>query len=79
MNYVYFTATLEAATWGAELASGDAPAESTLSSRQARSNTTPMSPTRLPGNPTQSFRIREPLRVVEKAPRQIDAVGGYGR
>ena len=23
MNYVYFTATLDAATWGAELAAGD--------------------------------------------------------
>ena len=25
MNYVYFTATLDAAVWGAELASGDRP------------------------------------------------------
>lgn len=25
MNYVYFTATLDAATWGAELAAGESP------------------------------------------------------
>ena len=46
MNYVYFTATLDAATWGAELASGEGPGGSTWSSRQASSRTTPMSPTR---------------------------------
>lgn len=41
MNYVYFTGTLDAATWGAELASGEGEDGSTSSSRRPGSRTTP--------------------------------------
>ncbi len=41
MNYVYFTETLDAATWGAELAQGEGARGSTWSSRWASSKTTP--------------------------------------
>jgi rifampin ADP-ribosylating transferase len=73
MNYVYFTATLDAAVWGAELAS-----------RERRGRVYIVEPTggfeddpnvtdkRFPGNPTQSFRSREPLRVVGEL---VDWVG----
>ena len=44
--WVYLTATLDAATWGAELAAGEGPGGSTSSSRPGRSKTTPTSPTR---------------------------------
>jgi hypothetical protein len=51
--YVYLTATLDAATWGAELALGEGP---------GRIYT--VEPTgRIEGNPTKSYRSREPLRV----------------
>ena len=46
MNHVYFTATLDAAVWGAELAAGSGRGASTGSSRAASSRTTPTSPTR---------------------------------
>ena len=40
-GHVYVTATLDAATWGAELAQGDGPAGSTSWSRPGLSRTTP--------------------------------------
>ena len=39
--YVYLTATLDAAAWGAELASGEGGAESTSWNPPARSKTIP--------------------------------------
>ena len=41
-TYVYLTATLDAATWGAELAVGEGPAESTSWNRPARLQMTPI-------------------------------------
>jgi Rifampin ADP-ribosyl transferase len=59
------TSTMDAAIWGAELAAGEGPAGSTSSSRPARSRTTPnLTDKKFPGNPTQSCRSREPLRIV---------------
>ncbi len=46
MNYVYFTATLDAATWEPNWPLVKAVGESMSSSRQASSRTTPTSPTR---------------------------------
>ena len=45
LRHIYFSATLNAATWGAELAKGDA-GESISSRRPASLRTTPTSPTR---------------------------------
>jgi hypothetical protein len=42
--WVYLTGTLDAATWGAELAQGDGPGRITWSSRPDRSKTTRTSP-----------------------------------
>jgi rifampin ADP-ribosylating transferase len=65
MNYVYFTATLDAAVWGAELAAGEGRARIYIVEPTGAFEDDPnVTDKRFPGNPTQSFRSREPLRVV---------------
>lgn len=68
-NNVYFSAALEPAIWGAELATA-------LAGSEGRGHIYIVEPTgtfeddpnltnkRFPGNPTQSYRTREPLRIV---------------
>ena len=73
MNYVYFTATLDAAVWGAELAAGDGRGRIYLVEPSGAFEDDPnVTDKRFPGNPTQSFRSREPLRVVGEL---VDWVG----
>lgn len=73
MNYVYFTATLDAATWGAELAAGDGRGRIYLVEPTGEFEDDPnVTDKKYPGNPTQSFRSREPLRVVGEI---VDWVG----
>jgi rifampin ADP-ribosylating transferase len=65
MNYVYFTATLDAAVWGAELAPGEGRGRVYIVAPTGHFEDDPnVTDKRFPGNPTQSFRSREPLRVV---------------
>jgi rifampin ADP-ribosylating transferase len=65
MNYVYFTATLDAATWGAELALGEGRGRIYVIEPTGEFEDDPnVTDRKFPGNPTQSFRTREPLRVV---------------
>jgi rifampin ADP-ribosylating transferase len=65
MNYVYFTATLDAATWGAELAAGEGRGRIYIVEPMGEFEDDPnVTNKRFPGNPTQSFRTRQPLRVV---------------
>ena len=65
MNYVYFTATLDAATWGAELASGEGRGRIYMVEPTGEFEDDPnLTDKKFPGNPTRSFRSREPLRVV---------------
>jgi len=90
MNYVYFTATLDAATWGAELASGEGRGRIYIVEPMGDFEDDPnVTDKKFPGNPTQSFRSREPLRVVgeladwvghspEKLQVMRDAVQGKG-
>lgn len=73
MNYVYFTATLDAATWGAELAAGAGRGRIYIVEPTGSFEDDPnVTNKRFPGNPTQSFRTREPLRVVGEL---VDWVG----
>jgi rifampin ADP-ribosylating transferase len=73
MNYVYFTATLDAATWGAELASGEGPGRIYVVEPTGEFEDDPnLTDKKFPGNPTQSFRSRDPLRVVGEL---VDWVG----
>ncbi len=65
MNYVYFTATLDAAVWGAELAGGDGRGRIYVVEPTGDFEDDPnLTDKKFPGNPTHSFRTREPLRVV---------------
>lgn len=73
MNYVYFTATLDAAVWGAELAGGEGRGRIYVVEPTGAFEDDPnVTDKRFPGNPTQSFRSREPLRVVGEL---VDWVG----
>ncbi len=73
MNYVYFTATLDAAVWGAELAGGDGRGRIYMVEPTGEFEDDPnLTDKKYPGNPTQSFRTREPLRVVGEL---VDWVG----
>ncbi len=63
-NFIYFTATLDAATWGAELAVGDGPGRIYVVEPTGPMMDDPnLTDKKFPGNPTKSYRSREPLRV----------------
>ena len=66
-NHIYFTATLDAATWGAELAVGEGPGRIYRVEPTGSFEDDPnLTDQRFPGNPTRSYRTREPLRVVDE-------------
>jgi len=63
--FVYLTATLEAAVWGAELALGKGRGRIYIVEPTAHFEDDPnLTDKKFPGNPTQSYRSRDPLRVV---------------
>nr|WP_090445467.1 NAD(+)--rifampin ADP-ribosyltransferase [Duganella sp. CF458] len=63
-NFVYLSATLEAATWGAELAVGEGRGRIYIVEPTGAIEDDPnLTNKRFPGNPTKSYRSREPLRV----------------
>jgi rifampin ADP-ribosylating transferase len=65
MNHVYFTATLDAAVWGAELAAGAGRGRIYLVEPTGEFEDDPnVTDKKFPGNPTRSFRSRAPLRIV---------------
>jgi rifampin ADP-ribosylating transferase len=64
-NFVYLTATLDAATWGAELAAGDGAGRIYLVEPTGPIENDPnLTDKKFPGNPTRSYRTRDPLRVM---------------
>lgn len=63
--YVYLTATLDAATWGAELALGEGPGRIYVVEPTGPFEDDPnLTDKKYPGNPTKSYRTRDPLRVI---------------
>jgi hypothetical protein len=65
LSWVYFTATLDAAIWGAELALGtDAERIYVVEPTGPVSDDPNVTDKKFPGNPTLSYRCVEPLRVV---------------
>lgn len=63
-SHVYLTRTLDAATWGAELAVGDGPGRIYIVEPTGPIEDDPdLTNRKFRGNPTKSFRSREPLRV----------------
>jgi rifampin ADP-ribosylating transferase len=72
-NHVYVTATLDAATWGAELAGGAGRGRIYIVEPTGTLEDDPnVTDRRFPGNPTRSYRTRQPVRVVGEL---VDWVG----
>ena len=66
-NFIYLTATLDAATWGAELGVGEGPGRIYRVEPTGPYEHDPnLTDKRFPGNPTRSYRTQAPLRVVEE-------------
>ncbi len=64
-TFVYLTGTLDAAIWGAELAAGDGPGRIyTVEPTGSIEDDPNLTDQKFPGNPTKSYRSREPLRVI---------------
>jgi hypothetical protein len=63
-TYTYLTGTLDAAIWGAELALGEGPGRIYIVEPTGPIEGDPnLTDQKFPGNPTKSYRSREPLRV----------------
>ncbi|EJF09002.1 MULTISPECIES: NAD(+)--rifampin ADP-ribosyltransferase [Pontibacter] len=62
--YVYLTATMDAAIWGAELAQGEGRGRIyTVEPTGTIEDDPNLTDKKYPGNPTKSYRTRSPLRV----------------
>ncbi len=83
--FVYMAATLEAAVWGAELAVGDGRGRIyTVEPTGPYEDDPNLTDKRFPGNPTRSYRSRDPLRVTGEVaewqghpPEQLQATRDY--
>lgn len=70
LSWVYFAATLDAAIWGAELAAGSGRERIYVVEPTGQIEDDPnVTDKKFPGNPTLSYRSREPLRVVAEVTR----------
>jgi rifampin ADP-ribosylating transferase len=82
LAHIYFSATLEAATWGAELAKGEGQERIYIVEPTGAFEDDPnLTDKKFPGNPTLSYRSRDPLRVVGEveqwqphSPEQLQAM-----
>lgn len=64
-NFVYLSATLDAAIWGAELATGPGEGRIYIVEPTGPIEDDPnLTNKRFPGNPTKSYRSRSPFRVI---------------
>lgn len=81
-NHVYFTQTLDAAVWGAELAVGEGRGRIYVVEPVGAVEDDPnVTDKKFPGNPTRSYRTREPVRIVGEitdwvghSPEQLSAM-----
>ena len=65
LSWVYFTRTLDAAIWGAELAAGSGRERIYVVEPTEQIEDDPnLTNKKFPGNPTLSYRSRDPLRVI---------------
>ena len=82
LSHIYFSASLEAATWGAELAKGDGRGRIYVVEPTGAYEDDPhLTDRKFPGNRTASYRSRDPLRVVGEvadwqghSPEQLQAM-----
>ena len=67
LKHIYFSATLEAATWGAELARGEGRGRIYIVEPTGAFEDDPnLTDKKFPGNITASYRSADPLRVVSE-------------
>ena len=65
LSWVYFTATLDAAIWGAELSQGDGEPRIYLVQPTGPIEDDPnLTDKKFPGNPTMSYRSRDELTII---------------
>jgi rifampin ADP-ribosylating transferase len=65
LSFIYFSGTLDAAIWGCELARGEGAERIYLVEPTGPFEDDPnLTDTKFPGNPTQSYRSCEPLRIL---------------
>ena len=65
LSWIYFSGTLDAAIWGCELARGEGPERIYLVEPTGPFEDDPnLTDKKFTGNPTQSYRSREPLRIL---------------
>jgi rifampin ADP-ribosylating transferase len=65
LSWVYFSSTLDAAIWGAELAAGDGRQRIYVVEPTGPIEDDPnLTDKKFPGNPSMSYRSRAPLRIV---------------
>lgn len=68
LSWVYFTSTLDAAIWGAELAAGTGDLRIYIVEPTGPIEDDPnVTDKRFPGNPTLSYRSKDPLRILGEA------------
>ena len=80
--FVYLTATLDAAVWGAELALGEGHGRIYIVEPTGPIEDDPnLTDKKFPGNPTKSYRSRDPLRIIGEVrdwqghpPEQLNAM-----
>lgn len=66
-NHVYVTATLDAAVWGAELAQGEGRGRIYVVRPLGTLDDDPnVTDKKFSGNPTRSYRTRDPVRVMDE-------------
>jgi len=82
LKHIYFSATLEAATWGAELAKGEGRGRIYIVEPTGPFEDDPnLTDKKFPGNRTASYRSRDPLRIIGEVaewqghpPEQLEAM-----
>ncbi|HMI41274.1 MAG TPA: NAD(+)--rifampin ADP-ribosyltransferase [Sphingomicrobium sp.] len=82
LSHIYFSATLDAATWGAELARGDGRGRIYIVEPTGAFEDDPnLTDKKFPGNMTASYRSTDPLRItgevedwVGHTPEQLQAM-----
>jgi rifampin ADP-ribosylating transferase len=81
-KYIYLTATLDAAIWGAELSLGEGVGRIYIVEPTGPFEDDPnLTDKKFPGNPTKSYRTKRPLRIVGEvtdwqghSPEQLNAM-----
>jgi rifampin ADP-ribosylating transferase len=84
-SFVYLTATMDAATWGAELALGEGVGRIYIVEPTGPFEDDPnLTDKKFPGNPTKSYRTKSPIRVIGEvmdwqghSPEQLKAMKDF--